>query len=329
MDSLQWQHKYKDTKDFLLRILNKEFLVFLCFLAVSTAFWFLTTLNDTYEKEVKVPITISDVPQNIVITEPLPDSIRVTLRDKGFNLLKYIFKENIRPLRLPFSAYAKDKNKGNVTQSELHKLLRPRLNESTVIVSVKAEHWDFYYCHGNKKRIPILINGNISTKQNYYISRCSLTPDSVTVLAEAEALDTIKAAYTDVVNIEDLDESTTQEVPLLRIKGAKLETQQTSMSLIVDQLTEEVIKVPVKTVNVPEGISLKTFPAQVEIRVAVGVRNSGIVKPELFHVVADYNELPASPDDKLYLKIVSQPRGIVKAFMKQNTVDYLIETYKE
>ena len=86
-----------------------------------------------------------------------------------------------------------------------------------------------------------MINVNISTKKNYYISRSSLTPDSVTVLAEAEALDTIKAAYTDVVNIEDLDESTTQEVPLLRIKGAKLETQQTSMSLIVDQLTEEVI----------------------------------------------------------------------------------------
>ena len=58
MDTLHWQHKYKDTRDFLLRLLNKEFLVFLFFLLVSTAFWFMTTLNETYEKEIKIPQSI-------------------------------------------------------------------------------------------------------------------------------------------------------------------------------------------------------------------------------------------------------------------------------
>ncbi len=89
MDTLKWQHKYNEIKGFLLRILNKEFLIFMCFLVISFTFWFLSTLNDTYEKEVMVPIVLTDVPQDIVITEPLPDSMRVTLRDKGLNLFKY------------------------------------------------------------------------------------------------------------------------------------------------------------------------------------------------------------------------------------------------
>lgn len=328
MDTLHWQHKYKDTKNFLFSILNKEFLVFLFFLLVSTAFWFMTTLNETYEKEIKIPLTITDVPTNIVITEGLPDSVRVTLKDKGFNLIKYVFDNNLPHIRIPFLHYAKSQSKGSVTPSEIQKLLKPRLDESTTILAVKAEHWDFYFCRGNKKRIPVIINGNISAKPNYYISRCTLTPDSITVLAAAEALDTIKAAYTDVVNMENISESTTRTIALQHIKGAKIETENSSISVIIDQLTELTIKVPIKPVNVPEDISLKTFPAQVEVRVAVGVRNSGAVKPELFNVIADYNELPANQSEKLQLRITSQPRGIVKAFLKQTTVDYLIENNK-
>ncbi len=328
MDTLHWQHKYNDAKNLLFKLLNKEFLVFLFFLSVSAAFWFLSSLNETYEKEVKVPVEIVDVPQNIVITEGLPDSIRVTLKDKGFNLFKYTVNEDIRPIRLSFLLYTKSQSKGSVTPSEIQKIIKPRLNESTTILSVKAEHWDFYFCRGSKKRIPVQINGNISTKPNYYISRCTVTPDTVTVLAATEALDTINAALTDVISMEDITESVTRTVALQHIKGAKLETEEASISIITDQLTEMTVRVPIKTSNVPKGISLKTFPAHVDVRVAVGVRNSNAVKPELFNIVADYNELPADQSEKIRLKITSQPRGIVKAFLKQPTVDYLIETNK-
>lgn len=309
----------------MFRTLNKEFLIFLCFLVVSFVFWFLFTLNDTYEKEIKVPIEITDTPQNIVITDSLPDSMRVTLRDKGFNLLKYVVDDNIQPLRLPFPLYAKGKGKGSVTQSEIQKLLRNRLAESTTILSVKAGHWDFFFCHGEKKKVPVLLNGSITAKQDYYISRYSITPDSVDVLAEADALDSITAVYTSPVTLTNISESSTRDITLTHIKGAKLEKDHAKLSIITDQLTEVMIKVPIKTINVPEGVSLKTFPAQAELRVAVGVRNSSIVKPEMFNVVADYNALSSSPSEKLYLQLLSQPRGIVKAYLKQPTVDYLLE----
>lgn len=325
MNRLHWQHKYKDSKDFLFGLLNKEFFVFLFFLSVSTAFWFLSTLNETYEKEVKVPIMITDIPQNIVITDDLPDSIRVTLRDKGFNLLRYVLDNNIRPIRLQFILYAKSKNKGQITPAEVQKIIKNRLDESTTIVSVKADHWDFYFCHGNKKRIPVLLNGNVSAKTNYYISNCSIVPDSITVLAETEALDTINAAYITSQELTGLSESTIRTIPINHIKGAKLEKNKATLSITIDQLTEVTVRVPVRTVNVPDGVSLKTFPAQVDLRVAVGVRNSSSIQPDLFSVVADYNDMPSAPDEKIRLKLTAQPRTAVKAFIMQQTVDYLLE----
>lgn len=325
MDKLQWQHKYKDTKDFLFSILNKEFFVFLFFLFVSTAFWFLSTLNETYEKEVKVSVTITDIPQNIVITEGLPDTIKVTLRDKGFNLIKYTLSNNIRPIRLQFALYAKANGKGTVTPSEIQKIIRNRLDESTTIVTVKAEHWDFFFCHGNKKRVPILLNGTITAKQNYYINHTSLIPDSVTVLGETEALDTIDAVHTNTVTLTNVSESTSRTITLKRIKGTKLERNTTTLNISADQLTEVIVRVPIRTENVPAGISLKTFPAQVDIRVAVGVKNSNTIRPEMFSVIADYKDLSAEPNAKVRLKITAQPRTVVKAYIIQPTVDYLLE----
>lgn len=325
MNRLHWQHKYKDSKDFLFGLLNKEFFVFLFFLSVSTAFWFLSTLNETYEKEVKVPVMITDVPQDIVITDGLPDSIRVTLRDKGFNLLRYVLDNNIRPIRLQFVLYTKTKDKGAITPAELQKIIKNRLDESTAIVSVKADHWDFYFCHGNRKRVPVLLNGNVSAKANFYISNYTIVPDSVTVLAETEALDTINAVYISTNNISGLSESTIRTLPITHIKGAKLEKNTATLSVTIDQLTEVMVRVPVRTVNVPEGVSLKTFPAQVDLRVAVGVRTSNTIRPEMFTVVADYNDLPSDPDDKLRLKVTAQPRTAVKTFVMQQKVDYLLE----
>ena len=325
MDKLQWQHKYKDTKDFLFSMLNKEFFVFLFFLLVSAAFWFLSTLNETYEKEVKVAVTITDIPQNIVITEGLPDTIKVTLRDKGFNLIKYTFSDNIRPIRLQFALYAKTNSKGSVTPAEIQKIIRNRLDESTTIVTVKADHWDFFFCHGNKKRVPILLNGTITAKQNYYINHISLIPDSVTVLGETEALDTINAVHTNAVTLTNVSESTSRTVTLKRIKGTKLDKETTTLNISADQLTEVIVRVPIRTENVPAGISLKTFPAQVDIRVAVGVKNSNTIRPEMFSVVADYKDLSAEPNAKIRLKITVQPRTVVKAYIIQPTVDYLLE----
>lgn len=324
MDTLKWQH-YNEIKGFLLRILNKEFLIFMCFLVISFTFWFLSTLNDTYEKEVMVPVVLTDVPQDIVITEPLPDSMRVTLRDKGLNLFKYLIDGNLKPLQLPFATYARQNGKGGITQQEVQKLLRRWLPESTTILSVKAGHWDFYFCHGNKKRVPVVLNGSLTAKQDYYISRYTITPDSIDVLAEPNALDTINTVYTHALALTEISEPSTRDVPLKHIKGAKLAKESVRLSIITDQLTEIVIRVPVKTVNVPDNVSLKTFPAHAEVRVAVGIKNSNSIKPEQFNVVADYHALPESQSEKLRLQLLSQPHGIVKAYIKQPEVDYLLE----
>lgn len=325
MDSIGWQYRYNNIKDFLFAMVNKEFLVFLFFLAVSTSFWFLSTLNETYETDIDVEMIVTEVPENVIITEELPKTVKITVEDKGFNLLNYLWFNEVKPLHFEFRLYSGKGGRGQVTVSDIQKMMQHRLSETASIISVKADHLDFFYNHGGKRKLPIAYDGRISTKANFYIARTSLSPDSIVVFAPEEVFDTLRVITTERVDFTDLAESTTKSLRLQNVRGAKLAKNDVKLNVIIDQLTEMTISVPVKTKNVPEGISLKTFPARVELRVAVGVKRSASLKPELFNVVADYNNLPGDPTEKIPLVIQTQPKGIVKATLKVDKVDYLIE----
>ena len=78
--------------------MNKEFLIFLFFLFLSGVFWLMMTLNETYEKEVAVPVNIVGVPKSMVVTSDVEDTLRVTVRDKGYTLVFYLYSDYIKPI---------------------------------------------------------------------------------------------------------------------------------------------------------------------------------------------------------------------------------------
>ncbi|MBR6191889.1 MAG: hypothetical protein IKQ68_07015 [Prevotella sp.] len=317
---------YRNIRKSLLQLRSRDVLVFFFFLVVSAVFWLLSTLNETYEMEVRVPLNLDGVPAKVIVTDDLPDTIRVSIRDKGFNLLRYTLLGSPQPLSVSFQRYATKSGKGVVTPSDVQKLMKQQLSESTVITNVKAEHWDFFYTYGEKHRLPFILNAKLKAAADYYVLRTTLTPDSVDVYASHEAFDTISAIYTEPVEMEELVSSVSRNVQPQHVYGTKVVLPRPArLTAIVDRLTEVTVSVPVKTVNVPENVLLKTFPARMDVRVSVGVSNVKVVRPDLFVVVADYNDMPVNSHDRFPLKLMSHPKGIVRAYLKSSEVDYIIE----
>lgn len=308
------------------RLLSKDFFVFLFFLVMSAIFWVLTTLNETYESDVEVRLELADIPANTVITEPLPDTIRVMVRDKGYYLVKYLYFDNMRVVRLPFHLYASQLGKGVVAPSDLQKLLRTRFGETCTVLAVKADHLDFYYSHGSQKKVPLIYSGTATAKTNFYVMNIKVDPDSVIVMASNSALDTINAVYTEPKDIEDVDNSVTKLVPIARIWGAKTNLTQARVRVVVDRLTEKLINVPVTAINLPSQLLLKTFPGRVDVKVSVGASMANRLRPEQFTVSVNAEDLAErSSKDKLRLSITSKPDYVLKAWLTTTAVDYVIE----
>lgn len=308
------------------RLLSKEFFVFLSFLLMSGVFWILTTLNETYETDVEVRLELADIPGNTVITEPLPDTIRVMVRDKGYYLVKYLYFDKTRVVRLPFHMYSGQQSRGVVAPSDLLKILRTRFGETCTILAIKADHLDFYYSHGSQKKVPLIYSGTATAKTNFYVMDVKVDPDSVVVMASKSALDTINAVYTEPKDIEAVDDSETRIIPIAKIWGAKTNIAQAKVRVVVDRLTERVLNVPVTAINVPPQLLLKTFPGRVDIKVSVGASMASRLRPEQFTITVNAEDLAErSMKTKLKLTIASKPDYVLKAWLTTSEVDYVIE----
>ena len=139
-------------RNFLFSSANREFLTFFFFLVLSTIFWLMTALNETYEREVSVPAYLVNVPKNVVITSDMEDTVRVTVRDKGFALLAYIYGEGVRPININFQSFVtRQSGYGVVPSQELMKMVNQRFSGASKVVQVKPDRLDFYYNYGQSR----------------------------------------------------------------------------------------------------------------------------------------------------------------------------------
>ena len=312
----------KAVRNFLFSGLNKEFLIFLFFLALSGVFWLMMTLNETMEREFKIPVRLTGVPRNAVMTGELADTVRVTIKDKGFTLVTYDF----RPLTFRFSSYAdEDTGEGVVPVADVQKQVLSQMYGSSKLLQLKPGKFDFYFTYGSSKKVPVAFRGKITTHKSYYLAHTEFNPSMVTVYANKQQLDQLQAVEIEPFNYRNLQDTIRQMVKIKKIRGVKIVPPTVRISVYPDVLTEESVEVPVTAINMPPGMVLRTFPSKVTVRFTIGASLFRTINPSLFKVVVDYEELAANPSDKCTLQLRSMPRSVSKASLEMDRVDYLLE----
>ena len=312
--------------DFVFSNTNRDFLVFLFFLGLSGIFWLSLTLNETYEREFAIPVSVVDIPKNAVLTSEEVDTIKMTIRDKGIVLVAYQYGDYLNRLRIPFKNYTRNNGSGSVPASELQKLVYQNLVSSSKITACKPDKLEFFYNYGTHKKVPVRWSGRVIPEELYFISRVDYSPDSVTVYASDEKLDSINIIYTETLNYAYFRDTLSITCQLAKLKGVKVVPDKVKINFYTDVLTEENIEgVPIQGINLPEGKVLRTFPAKVTVSFVTGVSVFRNLRPEDFTIVADYNEIKRHPSEKCRITLKNVPPGISRARLDVTLVDYLIE----
>ncbi len=306
--------------------MNKEFLIFLFFLVLSGVVWLMMTLNETYEKELPVAVRLVGMPGNVVMTSEMSDTVRVTVRDKGFILLSYMSSYEPQPVVLNFNTYAnRQTGHGQVPLADIQKLVRQQLFSSSTITAIKADALSFNFNYGERKTIGVTFAGHVVPMKNYYLSHVQLSPQKVTVYASKTMLDSLKELQTEYVSITNFDDTVHRTVRIKRIPGVKVVPESVELTLYADILTEESFSVPITTVNKPANLTIRSFPNHVKVSFSVGSRQFRRVKASDFQVVIDYAEVAAHPSDKCRLHLRAKPSMVSNVRLEMTQVDYLIE----
>ena len=300
--------------------------MFLFFVMLSSVFWLLTTLNDTVERELNIPVRIVNIPKNVVLTSSENDTLKVTIRDKGWVLLNYLMSDIIRPVSINYTTYAHNNGQGTVSQTDLQRAIYQQLSASSRITSITPSRFEYFYNYGVSKRVPVMWQGNVAPEKLYFISEVHYQPDSVSIFASSERLDSIQYAYTELLNHTDFHDSLHVSCKLQPIRGVKFVPDRVDITFHTDVLTEARIPdIPIRGINMPQGKVLRTFPGKVAVRFVTGVKQFRNLRPQDFTVVVDYNEIVRHPSDKCNLHLRQTPEGISRAKLEVKQVDYLIE----
>lgn len=280
-----------------------------------------------------VELQLVNVPENVVITTEPPSHIRVAVRDKGFMILSYRYRQEMRPVTIDFQSVAGHGNAtGNVSipTSDLLKQIQALFSAESSVQIVRPQQIDFYFNYGESKRVPLKVVGQFQPKNNTSIlTMMRYEPDSVTVFARPSMLDTITAAYTDHLVMTNLEDTTRLEVPLRHVAGVKFEPNTVKLTLACDRLVEKTVSVPVQQVNFPAEKQLRTFPARVNVTFQVGMGMYRRISADDFVLVVNYEDLVESKSPRCKLSFKSLPDGVAHVRIVPSEVDFVIEEVPE
>jgi hypothetical protein len=312
-------------RNFLLSKKSREFLVFLLFVFLSSSFWLLLVLNDEYETEVTIPFRMKNVPENVVLTSELPQELKVGVKDRGTVLVNYLLGQTFYPVTIDFEDYADRGNQVRFLSRSLDKRISSQFNQSTKLLSVKPDTLELIYTRAKAKKVPVRLRGEVKAERQFYISDIVYSPDSVMVYAPNEILDTITAAYTENLYLEQVADTTHRRVNLKPVKGARFTPSYNDVTFYVDIYSEKSVEVPVMGINFPDDKTLRTFPSKVQVTFQVGLSQFKHVTEEDFKVVVDYNTLEGNGNEKCKLHLLEIPANVIHTRINPKEIDYIIE----
>ncbi len=331
--------KKRNIKSIYLRVLrkirnfftsgqSKQFFIFLFFFFMASGFWLLRTLYEDYETIINIPVRLKNIPNDVVLTVEPVNSLKIKVKDKGTALLNYKVGKNFYPISVDFTSFAANNisNSVRIPSTEFQQSILNQLSASSKLLSISPDTLSYVYSHGERKKVPITLQGNIKSNPQYYITDTLLTPDSALVYAPKDILDTITAAYSEVLDITNIKDTLNYKISLLNVQGAKFIPDQTEASFLVDLYTEKTVVIPLMGVGFPEDKILRTFPAKVDVTFQLGLKQFQSINETDFSIAVPYGELlELGRNEKYGLKLSVIPDGVQNVRISPDRIDFLIE----
>jgi len=308
---------------------TREFRIFLIFLAISGFFWFLQSLQEVREVEMRIPVIYSELPPRISITNELPSYIFVTIRDKGTLLYYYYRHRKGLTIRLNILDYYHKEDIGKIPSSAIESILREKLMSSTQLIRIAPDFIPVFFAPKKAKSIPVRLVSNLNFASQHLLADTPfIHPATVEVFAPASILRNIRFVETEVLHIDELNDTTLVTVALKPIKGARYSVNTVEVRLCVEEFTERNFSIPVEGLNFPSGHSLLSFPPTVNVRFFLGLSVYNKIKASDFKVAVDYKDFLATKNNVCKVRLAKRPEVIQNIRIQPESVECLSEKNK-
>lgn len=323
-------HQLQNTKQFVrnfLRINNtREFLVFLFFLFIAFVFWYMMTINGEYEMEFSPKLKLKNVPEDVMVIEPLPERIDIVLKDRGDKLVEYKTRGKLKELVVDYRQYANVKGRTAIYGGALNKLVTSQLASSTAVLSVSLDTLQYYVASAQGVKVPVKVNGTVEASRHYGIGSITLEPDSVTVYASQAYLDSLEMVYTPEVHYAGLTDSISAVLTLdAGVRGVKIVPSEVLLGVSVSPYVTKSVDVLITGYLFPYGTSIKTFPSKAKVVFRVSLEDYAMVSEKDFALQVHYSQIQDNASGKVTPRLETSSDKVYDVKVEPSEVDYLLE----
>lgn len=330
MDLNRFKELFEKLIKYLNHKLDRRFMVFLFFVALSTIFWFLVRLEDDYETEINLPLKFVNLPENNVLVGDLPEDINLKIRAHGYKLMEFKVSNALLPFVVDLKEVSlriqseDERSRFYLLSSSLMQDIEKHISSQISIIDVSPDSLYFDFAPRVWKKIPVQFNGQLNLMKQHMIREIILDPDSITVSGPGTIIDTLKFVSTENIYREELAQNIDEDVKLKKNSSMEYDVDEVHLKVIIEKFTESSIEIPIKNINVPDSLVLRTFPNVVNVVYFVGLSDFDKVLPQLFDAYVDYEDTKSNKD-KLEVKLTRYPEYISSIRIVPGEVDYIIE----
>lgn len=313
-------------KNFLHIENSREFLVFLLFFLAVFFFWYLMNLDEEQQEEYSFRLRLTNVPEDMIVTEPLPEALKVSVKDKGEKILEYAVRKSFKQLDVDFEDYSSAGGHIVITGHVLADLLGQKFSSSAQITSVTPDTIEAFVVGNVGRRLPVVLEGSIEADKDHAVNNTTLHPDSVLVYAPQEVLDTMTGVRNVPLHLSGLADSTTVLLELEHpSRGVLFKPSEAVLGIQVSPYVMASFVLPIRGYLLPFECSLRTFPSKAEVSFLISLQQYHSLKADDFELVVNYIGLDETQPGKAQLELIRQPKGIRSVKIEPAEVDYLIE----
>jgi len=309
-----------------------KILLFFIFIIISSIMWLLTSLEEIYTTQLKIPIKITGYDQNKFIKSGNIFNLSITINGYGYDIVKYSLKNKLSILQINlnniklYPLKSRDTNNFYFLTKDLSLQISAQIDPNLKILNISPDTIFLTFSQLISKHIPIKPNIHITYAKQYINKNpIQIEPNKTLAQGPSYIIDSLSYIPTKKIEINNLSYSIKEKIPLKPPNNVKVIPKYTTLIIEVEQYTEARLTIPIKIINLPAKYNLLLFPDKINVRFNVGIENYKKIQAKHFTAVVDYKDIEKLPGDKLPVKIIHKPNNIYSFSYFPYSVEYILE----
>lgn len=303
-------------------LMRKDILTYLLFVGLATLVWWGRAMSSQREADITLPITYTDIPEQVVFGAPLPQELKVSIRDNGKQLRK-IADSHLGITLSIGTQLAEQEGSVHIAAEILRPKLQDLLPGSTIVLQVQPEVIEVAYHRQEEKDVEVRLAAQWTPAQQYQMCGTPVVePNQVRIYGKKADLKRIRDISTEPLQVQDVRDTLRCTAGLVAPEGIRVVPSSVTVTFIAEQFTEKTFTLPVEVIDTIAGEALRLFPQTVTVQARVGMSHFTEVQAEDFRVQCRF---PRTETNALPVEVICDNPYVTRVRTNPNELEYIIE----